>query len=343
MRIAVLGGTGFIGPFVVRRLAEAGHRVTVVHRGVTERDDLGAARHVHAERADFAAAMDAVGDVDVALDMAPFTEAAARTALAAVRGHCPRLVAVSSVDVYRAFGALNRLEDSPLPEPPVDEDAPLRTVLHPYRNSVPAGGPEWLRDYDKIPVERLVMSDAEIAGTVLRLGAVYGPGDQQHRLLPLVARVDARRPALLLEPTQAACRWPYVYVENAAAAIAAAVVDPRAAGRIYNVGPPLTPTNEEWTRRVAEALGWNGRIVMVPDGTLDPALGGMPDADLRHHVDVVSTRIREELDLEDPVDFATGVRRTAEYERAFLGGGGSGPSLADYAREDAILAAKPGP
>ncbi|MGH8886483.1 MAG: NAD-dependent epimerase/dehydratase family protein [Egibacteraceae bacterium] len=36
MRIAVLGGTRFIGPAVVDRLRTAGHEVTVLHRGGTD-------------------------------------------------------------------------------------------------------------------------------------------------------------------------------------------------------------------------------------------------------------------------------------------------------------------
>lgn len=332
MHILVLGGTGFIGPFVVRRLVAGGHRVTLVHRGVHERDDLGPVRHVHAERAALGAAMAEVGEADVALDMAPFTEAAARQAVEALRGRVGRLVVVSSVDVYRAFGAMLGLEESPLPEPPIDEEAPLRTRLYPYRDSAGEDAPEWLREYDKIPIEQLVMGDARMPGTALRLGAVYGPGDRQHRLLPLVARIDDGRPAVLLERTQAAAHFPYVDVENAAEAIAAAVVDERAAGRIYNVGPPRTPTLAEWTRAVGDVLGWDGRVVLVEDGTLEEA-GGV---DHRHGIDLVSARIREELGVVDPVDFATSVRRAAEYERAHRD---AGPSDEDYAREDAILAA----
>ncbi len=33
MRVLVIGGTGFIGPRVVRRLAQAGHKIVVFHRG----------------------------------------------------------------------------------------------------------------------------------------------------------------------------------------------------------------------------------------------------------------------------------------------------------------------
>ena len=38
MRILVIGGTGFIGPHLVRRLSQMGHSVSVFHRGKTEAD-----------------------------------------------------------------------------------------------------------------------------------------------------------------------------------------------------------------------------------------------------------------------------------------------------------------
>ena len=38
MRVLVLGGTGFIGPHVIRRLVAEGHEVSVFHRGHTTSD-----------------------------------------------------------------------------------------------------------------------------------------------------------------------------------------------------------------------------------------------------------------------------------------------------------------
>ena len=50
MRILVLGGTGFIGPYVVRRLSELGHAVTIFHRGQTETDLPLDVQHIHGDR-----------------------------------------------------------------------------------------------------------------------------------------------------------------------------------------------------------------------------------------------------------------------------------------------------
>ena len=47
MRVLVIGGTAFIGPPVVRRLAEQGHEVTVFHRGKTEAELPPSVRHIH--------------------------------------------------------------------------------------------------------------------------------------------------------------------------------------------------------------------------------------------------------------------------------------------------------
>src|SRR4029079_11562659 len=110
-------------------------------------------------------------------------------------------------------------------------------------------------EYDKIPVEREILGDKELPGTVLRLPMVYGPGDPLRRFLPGVKRVDDRRPAILFEEKFARWRAPRGFVENVAAPIALAAVDARAAGRVYNVGESESLTELEWSRRIASAAG----------------------------------------------------------------------------------------
>ena len=109
-------------------------------------------------------------------------------------------------------------------------------------------------DYDKILVEQAVLDQPALPATVLRLPAVYGPGDKGYRLRPYVQRMADGRPAILLAAEQARWRWTRGYVGNVAAAIALAVTDSRAAGRIYNVGDSPTPTEREWVENIAVRL-----------------------------------------------------------------------------------------
>ena len=50
MRILVIGGTGFIGPYVVRRLVSHGHRVAVFHRGESKVELPNKVEHILVDR-----------------------------------------------------------------------------------------------------------------------------------------------------------------------------------------------------------------------------------------------------------------------------------------------------
>ncbi len=332
MRVLVIGGTGFIGPAVVRRLAQLGHDLTVFHRGQTEVDLPPEVAHIHGDRQHLAQFADDFTRLapDVVLDMAPMTEKDAQAVMAAFAGVARRAVAISSHDVYLAYGRFHLSEPGP-PEPtPYAEDAPVREKLYLYR-----GTGRGLDDYEKILVERAVMSQADLPGTVLRLPMVYGERDPQHRLFLELKRMDDGRLAILLEEGVAHWRWTRGYVENVAAAIALAVSDGRAAGRVYNVGEPDAPTYADWLRAVGRAAGWQGDVIVVPDGRL-PAKLRPPSGDYTQHLVADTTRIREELGYEEPVPQAEALRRAIEWERAH--GPEGSPELFDYDAEDAVLA-----
>lgn len=72
-------------------------------------------------------------DWDVVIHMVAMGEDDAKAAVSAFEGRASRFVMISSCDVYRAYGRLIKSEPG-APEPvPLDEDAPLRSVLYPYR------------------------------------------------------------------------------------------------------------------------------------------------------------------------------------------------------------------
>jgi nucleoside-diphosphate-sugar epimerase len=335
MRILIIGGTRFIGPPVVRSLVEKGHDVALFHRGETESILPDVIRHLHGDRrelASFALHFSALKP-DVVLDMFPYTEEDARLLMSVFKDLTRRIVAVSSSDVYRAYGRLLRMEDGPPDPVPLAEDAPLRTVFYPHRTQ--AEGPnDYKYQYEKILVERVVMNDPDLPGTVLRLPAVYGPGDPQHRLFGYLRRMNDKRPHIVLGEGQARWRWTRGYVENVADAIALAVTNERASNRIYNVGQDDAPTEAEWISKIAKIAGWDGEVVSLPMELLPEHL--QTASDHEHHLVTDTGRIREELGYDESVPFDEGLRRTIEWERAH-------PPLdmhsvdEEYAAEDAAV------
>lgn len=340
MRVLVLGGTGFLGTWVVSQLRDLGHRVMVLHRGsvaappgvwpiIADRHDLDAHRH------DLRATWP-----DVVIDLIAASGRQAAAVMRVFRGFTGRVVVASSIDVYRAASILHRLEPGDVEPTPLTEESRLRTTAETY----PAAQVQrlmkvfpWLDErYDKLAVERTVANDPELPSTVLRLPMIFGPGDHLHRLRPLITRMDDRRPAILLPETLAAWRAPRGYVENVAAAIVLAATREEAAGRVYNVAEPASLTELEWATLVAQEADWHGRVVVLPDHLAPAHL--QVAGNLAQHWDVDSTLIRKELGYEEPVGQTEGIHRTIAWERRT-------PLLPedldgiDYEAEDAALAA----
>ena len=337
MRVLIIGGTNFIGPHVVNALDRRGVEITVYHRGLHEPRLPSTVRHIHSGRATlpylhFPSELSEPSP-HVVLLMFPVGGDDARAAVARFTGSARRLVAISSGDVYRAYGRLLGSEPGP-PEPvPLDEDAPLRETLYPYRSSA-AGPSDWTFHYEKILAERAVMGSSALPGTVLRLPAVYGPGDPYHRFRPYSKRMEDRRPAILLDEVQARWRWSHGYVENVADAIALAVTDERAAGRIYNIGEDETPTMAERVRQIGRLEDWSGRVVQLPAARV-PAHLKTP-YEPRQDLVVDTRRVRQELGFSEAVSREEGIRRTIAWERTQSPPSGD-PGAAEYAAEDEVL------
>ena len=345
VKILLIGATGFIGTPLVRQLVQGGHEVTIFSRTVREADrgmsdGVGhGVRHIGGDRNHLANYTDEFrrSKPDIVIDMILSNGRQAEALMGVFRGVTGRVVALSSGDVYRACGVLHGFDPGPVQEMPLREDSELRSDLNVYSSEALERVRRvfsWVGDeYDKIPAERAVMSDSEIAGTVLRLPMVYGPGDPLHRLFPYVKRMDDARPAILLQEDAAEWRGPHGYVENVAAAIALAAVSEKAAGRIYNVAEQEAISETEWVKRIGRAAGWNGSIVPIAKEST-PAHLRVPYRNEQHWY-MSSERIREELGFVEPVSQETALERTIAWER-------NNPpewSVAqfDYAAEDTVL------
>ncbi len=206
----------------------------------------------------------------------------ASAAVEAFAGRAGRIVLLSSGDVYRAYGRFTGIEAAPIQKGLLTEDAPLRSVLFPYRHK--ASSPEALEYwYEKILAERAVLNAPDLPGTVVRLPKVYGPGGNAD--LATVYRYSHHPD----------WRWTHGFVENVAAAVELAAIHPAAGGRVYNVGEAYTPT-------IGERLAW------LPLSAVEPDLSSQ--FDFTQDIAYDTSRIRIELGYCEIVPEKEGILRT---------------------------------
>jgi len=310
MKFLIIGGTGFIGGRVAEMLSENGHGVTVFHRG---RGSHSVGRRTSVVRGDRNSSDDLArairaADPDVIIDLILYTEQQAQALARAVERKDLRLVVISSADVYRNYDGFRRAGNAPPDPVPLREDAPLRESRYPYRGS---GLPfEWADDYDKIFVEQRIRECA-VPATVLRLPAVYGPGDSRHRVGQYLERMDDNQ-VLKLPRGKSTWRWTRGYVSNVAGAITLAATDERAVGATYNVGEEEARRELEWVEAIAETAGWTGSIVVHEDD------GQVAASDFSYELYTDTSRIRRELGFRDLAGFRGALAATVRWERSQL-------------------------
>ena len=305
MRIAVVGGTGFIGRHVACQLVEAGAQVTTVARGAII-NAVPDVRFLKADRNDPAALARAlaIAAPAVVIDMIAYQQGDIERLLNALPLSVERLVVISSGDVYASYGVFLGLSCGPPDAKASGEQAPLRTQLFPYRRK--AQGPDdLLCFYEKILVERAATAWTRGATTILRLPMVYGPNDKQRRVARYVDQFRASAAGTVrLNAAEAAWHCTRGYVDDVAAAIKLAAVSGAAAGKVFNLGESVALSEAAWARAIATAAGWQGDIVV--DADAPPALQANWSADLT----VDTTQIRQVLGYDEPVGRDEGLRRT---------------------------------
>src|SRR5438093_4658945 len=115
LRILILGGTGFIGPYQVRYALSRGHKVTTFNRGKTHPGELP--NEVEQLIGDRNGKLDALKNRqwDVAIDNPTTLPAWVRDTAQVLKGNVERYVFISTISVY----------PDPLPAAGVDENSPL--------------------------------------------------------------------------------------------------------------------------------------------------------------------------------------------------------------------------
>jgi nucleoside-diphosphate-sugar epimerase len=266
MRVLVLGGTRFIGRALVFELLDAGHTVAVVHRGEHEGDLPPQVEHLPVDRRQLGAHQRELSKFapEVVVDMAAMTAADARAGVDAFDASV-KLVAVSSIDVYRACSAV---DEGAVSDPvPLDEDAPLREKPSPDRDYVPPGWAYEPARYEKLEVERIYL---ERGATVCRLPMVYGERDYKRREEFVLRRVRAGRERIPIGPGTFLCSRGYAPEIARGLRLAAE----RAEGpEVFNLAERRCATVRLWVEEILAAAGHGAELVRVPEVQLPEDMG----------------------------------------------------------------------
>ncbi|MFC2092758.1 NAD-dependent epimerase/dehydratase family protein [Bacteroidota bacterium] len=334
MRILIIGGTRFIGPPIVRSLFKNGHELTLFHRGKSFVELPNGIKHIKGDRQNLLNFLEQFKKLEpqLVLDMFPITEQDAQIVTNIFKGIVKRSVAISSQDVYRAYSKLIGIEDCQVIPVPLNEDAPLRKKIYPYRDNVKEDNK--LYNYDKILVERIYMNEPELPCTVLRLPMVYGPGDYQHRLFPYLKRMDDNRSSILLEQGMAKWSSSRGYVENIANAVVITIENVEAVNRIYNISEEISQSEAEWIKAIAKAANWHGKIIVVPKEQAPEFMN--PGIDTTQDLTVNTTKIQDELGYKELISQDEALRKTVEWERSHPPEK-IDPTMFDYKAEDNLL------
>jgi nucleoside-diphosphate-sugar epimerase len=273
VRILLIGGTRFIGWHIASALVRREHRVCLFHRGVTPRDGLEGVEEIFGDRRRLPSYRWQFQQFapEIVIDCIGYTTRDGSNLIEAFRDKVHRLIFISSCDVYRAHAVLHRATDEALQETPLLEDSPLRTNPFPYR-TLASGADDWKYDYDKIPVERMLLNESGLPTTVFRLPAVYGPRDYQisgRGILeqdaggPRRNSIRGKSQQMAMEPGIRA-KYRFRHCSQSVASAERA--------RCFNLADPIAFSEQEWVRQIARAAGWTGKILVVPDEDLPPEL-----------------------------------------------------------------------
>lgn len=314
MRILIIGGTKFIGPYVVQSLHEKGHEVILFNRGKTIHSFPFQVNSIQGDRIDLLSFKDQflAFSPDVVIDMIPYSEDDAKLVANTFRGHVQRIVVISSCDVYRAYDRLWKVYTDKLIPTPLDETSDLRENLFPYRKIMGSKPDDWSYHYEKILVESTIRSYPDINSTILRLPFVYGQGDYS-RIYPYLKRMDDNRP-ILLDKDKSVWRISRGYVEDVAHAIVLSALDTQSGNRIYNVGEIDAYSELEWIQQIGQIAGWNNEIINFPHDKLPPHLKE-PSLAWEQDLTINTHRIRDELNYRELYSHQDSMRISIDWLR----------------------------
>src|SRR5881392_4465774 len=173
LRILILGGTGFIGPYQVQYALSRGHKITTFNRGKTHKNELP--EGVEQLIGDRNGQLDALKNRpwDVVIDNPTTLPAWVRDAAQILKGNVERYVFISTISVY------GEVKIGP------DETAPTEKYegADPYKETLEAMKASGYKTYGSLKALSEKEAEKWFPGKtlIIRPGLIVGPRDETDR------------------------------------------------------------------------------------------------------------------------------------------------------------------
>lgn len=248
-KVLVLGGTGFIGPHIVRALLARGHTVTLFNRGKTHTELFPELEKLRGDRDGHLEAL-ANRTWDAVIDPSGFVPRIVKMSAELLAPKVGHYIFISSISVYKTMD-----------RPGMDETAAVETIDDPTNEDVKA-------NYGALKALCEQAAERAMPGRVanIRSGLIIGPGDPTGRFTHWPSRLA--QGGEVLAPGDGSTPVQYIDVRDLAAWIAR-VVDDRTIG-VYNALGPAEPiTMKQVVDACNEAAGNKATVTWVDAAFLE--------------------------------------------------------------------------
>jgi nucleoside-diphosphate-sugar epimerase len=248
MKVLVIGGTGYIGGYVVESLVRRGHHASVFSRGLTRAHLPEGVSLIKGDRhnpEDLARARSE--EFDAVIDINAYTREETQTVIKHFDGAVSRFVHLSTVAVYQLEGRMPLVESDPLVTDPA----------HSYA-------------YNKAECERALRWAHAKSGfpfVSIRPPAIFGPRDDKSRENYYIKRIVSGDPVIV--PDSGAVPIFAVFVKDLADVMASAVSVEGVGGCAFNVAQSEIVSVNGHIAHIARLLDAEADTAHIPSRLLE--------------------------------------------------------------------------
>lgn len=261
MNILIIGGTGFISSYLLRKLTQRGHKIILFNRGRSH-SIFSIPENVRIvtgdrNRKDDLKRLVQKDSFDVVYDMVAYTPQQSQLAVDIFKGKIGRFIHCSTVSVYMVSWRV---------QCPITEDQDKEKLMDYFpRNPFGMDYGVNKRKCEQVLWEAHDLKDFSVS--MLRPTYVSGPGDPTLRDWFWIERILDGKP--LLVPGSGDFAFQQVYVEDVADAFARLIESDDTIGKAYNVASEQIYSLNTYLAKLSKLLGRQPEIQHIDQDLFD--------------------------------------------------------------------------